>query len=91
MVIIHHVNQAFKSYKSGVFNDACDGPLNHSALAIGYDISGSEPFIEVKNAWGTGWGENGYYKISLGKNLTKDGEGICKMFSHPFNVVPVKI
>lgn len=73
-----------------MFNDACDGPLNHAGLVVEYDISGPDPFIVVKNAWGTKWGENGYYKIAIGK-ITKDSKGICNMFSHKFNVVPVII
>jgi len=64
--------------------------MNHSVLVVGYDLSGNIPYLEIKNSWGKNWGENGYYRISLGSNLTKNGKGHCNMFSHPFNVVPTR-
>lgn len=54
----------FKAYSDGVFNDSyCNGKLNHSALAVGYDLSANPPYIEVKNAWSPNWGDDGYYKL----------------------------
>lgn len=89
VVIAHHVGKLFKNYKRGIFNDTkCDGKLNHSALAVGYNLKANPPYIVVKNAWGKRFGENGYYRIALG-NVTRNSKGICKMFSHPFNVVPL--
>lgn len=68
VVVIHHVGRLFKNYKGGIYNDhTCDGKLNHSALAVGYNLNSNPPYIEVKNAWGTGWGERGYYKLALGE------------------------
>lgn len=85
---MHHVNPVFKSYKNGIFDAECNGKLNHAAVAVGYDLSGDLPYIEIRNAWGREWGDNGYYKLSLGKNLTRSGKGHCNMFDHTFNVVP---
>jgi len=53
-------------------------------------LSGNIPYVEIKNAWGPNWGEDGYYRISLGSKLTKNGKGHCNMFDHPFNVVPTR-
>ncbi|EAR99862.1 papain family cysteine protease (macronuclear) [Tetrahymena thermophila SB210] len=50
-------------YRSGVYN-GCDQTkirLNHAVLAVGYDQFGN--WI-VKNSWGTGWGEQGYIRLS---------------------------
>jgi hypothetical protein len=88
-VMLHHVNQNFKSYTGGIFNDEnCSGLINHASLAVGYDLTGPIPYILCKNGWGPGWGENGYYKIALGE-VTRNGKGFCNMFSHEANVVPI--
>lgn len=53
----------FYFYNSGVYRHAL-GPWvgNHAIALVGYDDS-KNCFI-VKNSWGTGWGENGYYRIA---------------------------
>lgn len=80
----------FKDYDSGIFNDPdCNGELNHASTVVGYNLEAEIPYIECKNAWSSDWGEQGYYKIALGDVISK-GKGICNMFSHPFNVVPIK-
>lgn len=59
-------------YQGGVFqNDDCSSDVvNHNVLAVGYDAdenTGLEYWI-LKNSWGTGWGEDGYFKIKRGSN-----------------------
>ena len=89
VVLIHHANDLFKKYKFGVFDDPnCDGELNHSALAIGYDLEADVPFVVLKNAWGHNWGDGGYYKIGLG-DVVEGGKGVCQMFEHGYNILAV--
>ncbi len=89
VVVIHHVNKLFKSYTAGIFNDPnCKGELNHAGLAVGYDISHKIPHILIKNAWGSQWGENGYYKLALG-DVTKNNKSFCNLFDHDANVIGI--
>lgn len=71
----------FFSYRSGIYSLAsgccpdsrtcpnCHYEGGHAVLIVGYDDE-DEYFI-VKNSWGTGWGESGYFKIDYSQ-LTSD-------------------
>jgi len=53
------------------WHDGGDGYdyLNWHAISIaGYNDSGS--YLVVRNSWGTGWGDNGYIKISYAQTIT---------------------
>jgi len=60
---------SFQLYHSGVYYEpSCSSTrLNHGVLAFGYGTEGSDDFYWVKNSWGTGWGDNGYIKMSRGR------------------------
>jgi C1A family cysteine protease len=52
----------FSYYHSGVYTYTSGGYLGgHAVLIVGYDDPGQ--YFTVKNSWGTGWGESGYFKI----------------------------
>jgi len=58
-----YVYNDFFSYRSGVYSYATGAYVGaHAVLVVGYDDV-NECFI-VKNSWGTGWGEAGYFKIA---------------------------
>ena len=85
---IHVATKSFKQYSSGVYDDTtCTGKLNHSAVAVGYDLDAPVPYIRFKNAWGPAWGEDGYYNLSIG-SLTSTNQGTCLLASHKMNVSP---
>ena len=51
-----YYNGGVYSYASGKYQGG------HAVLIVGYDDSGQ--YLIVKNSWGTGWGESGYFRIA---------------------------
>ena len=90
IAVAFKVAGGFYNYKSGIYNPifdaACGTPgINHAVLAVGYDL-GCNPFIRFKNSWGAGWGDNGYFRMKLSKNIFQNGP--CNLINHPYNVYP---
>jgi hypothetical protein len=42
-----------------------DSGTNHAVAIVGYDDAGG--YWWVRNSWGTGWGDNGYFKLGYGE------------------------
>ncbi len=63
LVTTMNVYSDFFSYKEGVYSYV-SGPIEggHAIEIIGYDDT-NQCFI-VKNSWGTGWGEAGFFRIA---------------------------
>jgi C1A family cysteine protease len=71
----------FFSYRSGIYSltpgccydkatcPSCYYKGGHAVLIVGYDDD--EEYFIVKNSWGTGWGESGYFRIDYSQ-LTND-------------------
>lgn len=43
--------------------------LNHAVQIVGYDRTGDVPYYIVRNSWGKRFGNKGYLKIQIGRNL----------------------
>jgi len=57
------VYEDFKHYKSGVYSYVSGKKLGgHAVLLVGYNDD--EQYFIVKNSWGTGWGEGGFFRIA---------------------------
>jgi C1A family cysteine protease len=58
----------FFSYKTGVYRHV-SGVLEgyHAVSVVGYDDA--QRCWIAKNSWGTGWGENGWFKIAYGQSI----------------------
>jgi C1A family cysteine protease len=57
------VYEDFMHYKSGIYTFSGQGKElgGHAVVIVGYNDA--ERYFIVKNSWGTGWGENGYFRI----------------------------
>ena len=66
----------FQSYSSGVItSSSCYTSLDHGVLIVGYGTENGIDYWNVKNSWGTSWGDKGYVKIAR-SDSTNDA-GIC--------------
>ena len=73
-------------YKGGVSNPRfCSSKEpNHAVLMVGYGTaSNGGDFFTIKNSWGKGWGEDGYFRIAK-----KDGPGTCAVNSFIVSALP---
>uniref|UniRef100_A0A8R7UIB4 Peptidase C1A papain C-terminal domain-containing protein n=2 Tax=Triticum TaxID=4564 RepID=A0A8R7UIB4_TRIUA len=71
--VAFEVINGFRQYKSGVYSsDHCGttpDDVNHAVLAVGYGVENGVPYWLIKNSWGADWGDNGYFKMEMGKNM----------------------
>lgn len=81
--VAFEVVRGFRFYKSGVYtSDTCGSSpmdVNHAVLAVGYGVEDGIPYWLIKNSWGTQWGDDGYFKMEMGKNMC----GIATCSSYP--------
>jgi hypothetical protein len=69
-----HVYSDFYNYVSGVYKHTSGSYVgDHAIIIIGYNDA-SQYFI-VKNSWGTGWGEQGYFRIAYSELTSATGFG----------------
>lgn len=61
-----HVNESFKMYAGGVFDDTANNQVNHAVVLVGWDDKRGAWLM--RNSWGTWWGEDGYMWIKYGAN-----------------------
>jgi len=59
-------------YKGGIFSDDSAGrDIDHivSVTGWGYDAKSGKQYWNMRNSWGEYWGELGFARIELGKNI----------------------
>ncbi|GMH04143.1 hypothetical protein Nepgr_005982 [Nepenthes gracilis] len=81
--VAFEVVNGFRFYKKGVYTSETCGStsmdVNHAVLAVGYGVEDGISYWLIKNSWGKNWGDNGYFKMELGKNMC----GIATCASYP--------
>ncbi|KAL9441957.1 hypothetical protein AB3S75_020459 [Citrus x aurantiifolia] len=81
--VAFEVVDGFRFYKSGVYSSTKCGntpmDVNHAVVAVGYGVEDGVLYWLIKNSWGENWGDHGYFKMEMGKNMC----GIATCASYP--------
>ncbi|KAK6152042.1 hypothetical protein DH2020_014677 [Rehmannia glutinosa] len=81
--VAFEVVDGFRAYNGGVYTSTKCGSspmdVNHAVLAVGYGVENGIPYWLIKNSWGADWGDNGYFKMEMGKNMC----GVATCASYP--------
>ncbi|XP_059097382.1 crustapain-like isoform X2 [Tigriopus californicus] len=70
------LQNALETYGGGIFDFSSfqkrDTEKKHAITLVGFGIHQGTPYWEIKNSWGTGWGNEGYMKIKQGSKIITD-------------------
>lgn len=60
-------------YEGGIYDPwfdwLCSSSINHAITIVGYGEEDGTEYWIIKNSWGEEWGENGFFRIALGRGL----------------------
>ena len=66
----------FQFYTGGIImREDCGTELDHAVQLVGYGVEDATKYWIVRNSWGTGWGEEGYFRLE--RTDDEETEGTC--------------
>jgi len=76
--------------QNNVFQDpSCyDGNLDHTLVAVGYQLLSPVPYFILRNSWGRAWGDAGYIRMAMfSPDYSSDDSltslGTCGIYVYP--------
>lgn len=72
--------QTWQNYIGGTIQYHCDGnplKLNHAVQIVGYNLNAKVPYYIARNSWGKDFGEMGYVRLAIGKNMCGLADDVC--------------
>ena len=69
-----NANRDWQLYQKGIYDPSstqCPNSMtdmDHGVVLVGFGEENGKKYWTIRNSWGTDWGENGYIRISRGKN-----------------------
>ncbi|GCB77546.1 hypothetical protein scyTo_0019294 [Scyliorhinus torazame] len=67
-----YMSSLFMEYKGGIFqDDTCTKTPNHAVTVVGYVNTPQEKYWIIKNSFSTNWGEQGYMKMKMNKDVCR--------------------
>jgi C1A family cysteine protease len=73
---------SWQTYSGGVITN-CGNQIDHCVQITGFSSQSGTPAWNVRNSWGTTWGNQGYLYVERGQNMCSIGDVVT-------TVVPVK-
>jgi len=67
-ILVDGASQVFQSYSGGILQQYCGTQQDHAVLLVGYGNAGGIDYWKVKNSWGYGHGEGGYWRLARGND-----------------------
>lgn len=91
-VAIEAGGRALQLYQSGIFNGHCGTKLDHAVVVVGYGTENGKDYWIVRNSWGSGWGEEGYFRMRRNTHTFTGKCGIAMQPSYPVKLTkePIK-
>ena len=64
----------WSGYKAGI-KTTCGKSTDHCVQLVGYGVEEGVEYWKVRNSWGSSFGENGFIRLKMGKNLCNIADG----------------
>lgn len=78
----------WSGYEGGI-KTTCGKSTDHCVQLVGYGSHKGVEYWKVRNSWGTSFGEDGYIRLQMGKNLCNIANGPTATSTHALAYAPV--